>query len=609
MVRESLHATATRLQDQLLNEVLAAPGLLKELAGIESLISETYLNRVQYELLQNSDDAGATEVVITFTPKGTATWANDGRPFTAEDLESLCRSAVSTKTRGDAIGYRGIGFKSVAAACERVDVTSDDATFTFSRHDTEKLLHLRGFASHNDVPMIRIPTSVELVQASRGASFTMHGCRVQLDVNPLALLFLRNIRRVTLVDDAGNRSSARCTKIGSTACLETNGVVAEFELREGNKSLVGIPLNDSALALVRSKGMLACFLPLNDEIGLPIIVSGDLLTDPSRSHAVLEDPTTIKVLEDAASLVAGILGTRNDKLHELLWDLMIRAEDPRAYLLEETKSSMSTFWSLLAAEFKRSVGFTIQSIPVQLTREDAALLAIQTVPGALALADNRIQVRALKSVFQLQEVDLPQMFTKATLDKLHPATRDRLRGIIQSNAELTGRALSMTEQSLVEDSQNKRDPSVDALSENKGQSPAEAATPNLSIREVLQKWRAVEVAVKEFLNAQGWQLADVSSQNLGYDLEGFDNKGLRAVVEVKSLHRIGDPLMLTNNEMSTMHTASDCYWAALVIDSGGSTQLAMVNLKSANLTFDKVCRRWDWESTDWRAKAVIVGGS
>lgn len=606
---EELHVKARLLQGQLLSEFSAAPGLFKELAGIESLISETYLNRVQYELLQNSDDAGASEVEIALAQDGTATWKNNGRTLTSEDLESLCRSAVSTKTRGDAIGYRGIGFKSVAAVCKRVDVRSGNVSFMFSREETEKLLNQRGFESHTNIPMIRIPTLVTETNPAEGVSFAMHGCRVRLDVDPLALLFLRNVRQVTQVDETGHISVVRLRKNGSRACLQVNDALAEFELRQGRRSVVGIPLNDCALSLVRSKGMLACFLPLRDEIGLPIIVSGDLLTDPSRSHAVLEDSTTIEVLQSSAELLSEILGTNHDDLHQLAWNLLMGAEDPRAYLMGETKNSVSAFWAALVTESKLSVSSKIRIMPFQLTPKDAAVLEIENVPAALALSDNRVQVRALKSIFHLEEVDLPQMFSKETLDKLHPATTDRLRKLIKSNAQLTGRALTKAELSLVEEQQEQPPPAPYAEPEVTNHSQGAVSAQGLSMREILRKWRAVEVAVKEFLNTQGWQLSDVSSQNLGYDLVGLDDHGTQAFVEVKSLYRVGDPLTLTNNEMSTMHTAGKGYWAALVIDNGGSTKLAMIDLKSAGLRFDKVCRRWDWESTDWRAKAVILGDS
>jgi hypothetical protein len=113
MLLESLEA----LQFTLVAEFSQSRGMFTELAHIETLLAETYRDRVQYELLQNSDDAGATRVTVSVASDGSVNWANNGRPFNASDAEALCRSATSTKTRGQSIGYRGIGFKSFGRRC------------------------------------------------------------------------------------------------------------------------------------------------------------------------------------------------------------------------------------------------------------------------------------------------------------------------------------------------------------------------------------------------------------------------------------------------------------------------------------------------------------
>jgi hypothetical protein len=129
------------LQSQLVDEHKQAPGLFGEIARMEDLLADTYRNRVPYELLQNSDDARSTTVTITKIDNRTWCWANDGRSLNAADAEALCRSASSTKHRGvDAIGYRGIGFKSLAAIASRIEVRSSDVVFAFDRYESAILL-------------------------------------------------------------------------------------------------------------------------------------------------------------------------------------------------------------------------------------------------------------------------------------------------------------------------------------------------------------------------------------------------------------------------------------------------------------------------------------
>jgi hypothetical protein len=66
-----------------------------------------------YELLQNAEDAGATEVAFTLTPDRLVC-EHDGRAFTLEDVKSITGLHDSTKTQAqDKIGKFGVGFKSV----------------------------------------------------------------------------------------------------------------------------------------------------------------------------------------------------------------------------------------------------------------------------------------------------------------------------------------------------------------------------------------------------------------------------------------------------------------------------------------------------------------
>jgi hypothetical protein len=55
--------------------------MFTELAHIEGLLAETYRGRIQYEMLHNSDDAGATVVDVALGSDGSVTWVKNGRPY------------------------------------------------------------------------------------------------------------------------------------------------------------------------------------------------------------------------------------------------------------------------------------------------------------------------------------------------------------------------------------------------------------------------------------------------------------------------------------------------------------------------------------------------
>ena len=139
------------VRQPLLNEALNSPALLSDLAGLEIYIAESYDSRSFVELLQNADDAHSSRFIVERVGEILLV-ANDGKPFTQVDFESLCRSAASSKSRGNTIGYRGIGFKSVVGFAEKVHIISGGLEATFSRE-----LTARELPEATQVPLIRIP--------------------------------------------------------------------------------------------------------------------------------------------------------------------------------------------------------------------------------------------------------------------------------------------------------------------------------------------------------------------------------------------------------------------------------------------------------------------
>ena len=65
-----------------------------------------------YELLQNAEDAGASQIKFHLTETAIEIF-HDGRPFDEKDIDGVCGIANGTKEDGTRIGHFGIGFKSV----------------------------------------------------------------------------------------------------------------------------------------------------------------------------------------------------------------------------------------------------------------------------------------------------------------------------------------------------------------------------------------------------------------------------------------------------------------------------------------------------------------
>ena len=82
-----------------------------------------------YELLQNAEDAGASEVAFTLTPDRLVC-EHDGRAFILDDVISITGLHDSTKANAqDKIGKFGVGFKSVFVYTQAPSIFSCDFAF------------------------------------------------------------------------------------------------------------------------------------------------------------------------------------------------------------------------------------------------------------------------------------------------------------------------------------------------------------------------------------------------------------------------------------------------------------------------------------------------
>lgn len=106
-------------------------------AGAE-IVREQYAGRYPLELVQNANDAVATEGALGSRIKFVVTEsallvADTGAGFGIAQVESICDLAQSSKDPRKSVGYKGLGFKSVAEITDRPQVVSADLRFGFDR--------------------------------------------------------------------------------------------------------------------------------------------------------------------------------------------------------------------------------------------------------------------------------------------------------------------------------------------------------------------------------------------------------------------------------------------------------------------------------------------
>jgi hypothetical protein len=105
-------------------------------SGVKRLAAEAaaeYHDRFLIELIQNAHDAHSRDrsdgvVHVLFDADdgshGVLYVANGGRPFTDSNFETISELGLSDKLPSEAIGNKGIGFKSVLQVCERPEIYS-----------------------------------------------------------------------------------------------------------------------------------------------------------------------------------------------------------------------------------------------------------------------------------------------------------------------------------------------------------------------------------------------------------------------------------------------------------------------------------------------------
>ncbi|MDV2476194.1 DUF3883 domain-containing protein [Rhodococcus zopfii] len=310
------------VRNELLNEASASPTMLADIAGLEHYIAESYSSRAFIELLQNSDDAQACRVAFV-RGENWVICANSGNDFTLNDFRSLCRSASSNKKRGQGIGYRGIGFKSVVGIAEEVHLISAELRATFSRELTRRTLGLQD----SPVPLVRIPHRLalsnpetlheidRLISDGYTTIFALQGInQSQIDdefdrFDSDHLIFLKNVTSVRTLNKT--EESYECHReplAGGSVLVQTISPRSSESWRIESAEDISIAFSvdgDQVVPLKPSEAIVHAFLPTLEQSGIGVRINGDFSTDPSRTRVVLDQSTDTRI-----NLVAKLVGER-----------------------------------------------------------------------------------------------------------------------------------------------------------------------------------------------------------------------------------------------------------------------------------------------------------
>jgi len=304
-----------------------------------------------YELLQNAEDAGATQIKF-LQYQDRLEVLHDGHPFSLENLQGLCDIGKSDKINDlNQIGEFGVGFKSVFGICESVKLfshpSSDDVANGFSRFAVE----IRDFTHPVVIQDEEItPGYTTKFVFPYSVGFTFSGFETKEELNEVlskrlrnlgitTLLFMKNLKAIDYeINLHGLKTSgtymlekrplndhcALISAIGETNPVTNTGMKKEKNKKEEeilylvfSRPVSGIQTGrtiDIAFTVIinengeyqfrRSKyPYISVYFPTETESKLNFIVQGPYRTTPNRSSVPGDDKDNIALAKQTAQLL------------------------------------------------------------------------------------------------------------------------------------------------------------------------------------------------------------------------------------------------------------------------------------------------------------------
>lgn len=314
--------------------------------GITDLLAHQYSEKTHFifELLQNAEDAFATEVEFRVESQRLVFSHNGERLFSDKHVESITSIGKSTKqTDYTQIGKHGIGFKAVFAYTHTPRIHSGDKHF-----DIEDVV-IPCLLTGNEVPTDlkpeetriilpfdsdTIPKNIrfrELVPAETAKADISDALK---KLNIRTLLFLRHIKKIRWILSDGTKGVHSC-KPGSGPDPERkslnyryvdvtygdrteNWVIFEQEvdvIDDGKEKKCTVEvafLVKNGKVIPARNTELVVYFPTEKNTGLAFLIQGPFKTTKSRDNIKSNDDANQQLLKTAAHLAADSLETLRD---------------------------------------------------------------------------------------------------------------------------------------------------------------------------------------------------------------------------------------------------------------------------------------------------------
>ena len=343
------------------------------------------------ELLQNADDAGASEARVSIEDDRFV-FEHDGEDFIEAHFASICRFGYSNKRALHTIGFRGIGFKSTFSLGDRVELFTPTLAVAFER---------TRFTEPHWIEGVQPTSSSTRVEVAIANSLLRREVEKNLDEwlkSPVSLLFFKTIRRLQIGDKAVHWQSLGPGPVAESEWMALDEKADDpfLLIRSAEEAFPDDALDEirkermigaedcgdfppcRVEIVLGAKGRLYVVLPTGVETPLPFACNAPFIQDPARLK--IKDPETSPtnrwLLKRAGALAA-------DAMAEWLEQTKSSPRDRAdAYgLLPDVDREASTLEGSCAAIVELAFDEAIGDRPVLLTEEGGLAAA----KGAIAV--------------------------------------------------------------------------------------------------------------------------------------------------------------------------------------------------------------------------------
>lgn len=297
--------------------------------GLKTLVSQIYPDEAHfiYELLQNAEDAQATEVEFIIRKSKLVFAHNGSRQFDADDVEAITNIAHSTKKDNYVqAGKFGIGFKSVYAFTDTPSIYCDSICFKI-----EKLLlpteiePLKG--KKEGWTEFHFPFNSPKISAENAKKKIKQGL---LEIENTTLLFLNNICSIAYTLEDGTKNHVKKTVNGNviSSAIYSEGKRRSFStwmrfsrITTLHRKKVSVDMafsmeydKENNLKFVKGNDKVCItFLAKNEKSNLKFFLNAPFGCTPARDTVNKEDGDNQLLIHELALLVEDVLKVLKDE--------------------------------------------------------------------------------------------------------------------------------------------------------------------------------------------------------------------------------------------------------------------------------------------------------